>query len=74
MPYDSNSELPKQVRDSLPKQAQDIFRKTYNNAWEHYKDPQERKGSASREETANKVAWSAVKNQYEKQGDEWVKK
>jgi cation transport regulator len=63
MPYNSISELPKQVRDNLPKHAQEIYKSAYNNAWDE-----------SREETAYKVAWSAVKEKYEKDNGRWVKK
>lgn len=74
MPYDSISELPKSVRDALPKTAQQIYREAYNSAWKEYADPKDRQGDASREETAHKVAWSAVKKRYEKKGDRWVEK
>jgi cation transport regulator len=74
VPYDSISELPKSVRDALPKRAQQIYREAYNSAWKEYADPKDRQGSASREETAHKVAWSAVKKRYEKEGDRWVEK
>lgn len=74
MPYQSIQELPDSVRDNLPKHAQDIYKEAYNSAWEQYADPDERRGDASREETAHRVAWSAVKSEYEKQNDRWVKK
>lgn len=74
MPYDSISELPTSVRDVLPKHAQQIYREAYNSAWKQYSDPEKRKGTASREETAHKVAWSAVKQKYEKKGDRWTRK
>lgn len=74
MPYTSKSELPDNVKNNLPAHAQDIYRKAFNSAWEQYKDPDERRGDASREETAHKVAWSAVKQDYKKQDDKWVKK
>jgi len=74
MPYDSISDLPKSVRDNLPKHAQEIYLEAYNNAHEQYKDPDKRRGEASLEETAAKVAWSAVKTQYEKKGDKWTRK
>lgn len=74
MPYNKKSELPDQVKDNLPSAALDIFKEAYNNAWEQYKDPQDRRGDASREEVANKVAWSAVKKKYEKKDGQWVKK
>ncbi|MDX1664995.1 MAG: putative cation transport regulator ChaB [Candidatus Promineifilaceae bacterium] len=75
MPYDSKSDLPESVRDNLPSHAQEIYKEAYNSAWEQYEDPEDRRGDASREETAHKVAWSAVKNEYEKGDDgEWHKK
>lgn len=66
MPYDSNSELPSSVKDNLPEHAQDIYREAYNSASEQYDS----------EERAHRVAWSAVKNDYEKDEDsgEWKKK
>lgn len=74
MPYKTRDELPESVKGSLPAHAQDIYQEAYNSAWEEYADPRKRRGDTSREETAHKVAWSAVKEKYEKQGDKWVKK
>jgi len=74
MPYSQISELPDSVRDNLPKHAQEIFKEAYNNAWDEYAKPEDRRGDASREETANRVAWSAVKNDYQKKDGKWVKK
>mgnify|MGYP001767690301 CR=1 FL=1 len=75
MPYDKISELPDSVRDNLPQHAQEIYRKAFNSAWDEYDKPEERRGGASREETAHKVAWSAVKKEYEKGGDgQWRRK
>ena len=75
MPYDSLTDLPDSVKNSLPKHAQEIYKEAYNSAWDQYKKPSDRKGDGSREETAHKVAWAAVKNSYKKneKGD-WVKK
>ena len=69
MPYESISDLPESVRDNLPRHAQEIYKEAFNSAWEQYADPDERRGDASREETSHKVAWSAVKEKYEKGGD-----
>ena len=66
MPYETLDELPESVRDNLPTHAQEIYASAYNNAWDRYKDPSERRGDASREETAHRIAWAAVKNTYEK--------
>jgi cation transport regulator len=75
MPYKKISELPDGVKSNLPKDAQKIFKETFNNAWDHYKDDKKRKGDADREEVAFKVAWSSVKEVYKKnsKGD-WIKK
>lgn len=73
--YDNLKDLPDSVKDNLPKHAQEIYKEAFNSAWEQYKDPEDRRGDASREETAHKVAWAAVKNTYEKGGDgRWKRK
>jgi cation transport regulator len=75
MPYDKNSELPDQVKDNLPQKAQTIYRKAFNSAWDQYESPENRRGDADREETAHRVAWSAVKKVYQKSDSgAWVPK
>jgi len=76
VPYNRIEELPDSVRTNLPEHAQHIFLETYNSAWDKYSQPEDRRESASREETAMKVAWSAVKKEYEKneKTGKWVKK
>lgn len=76
MPYERNRDLPDSVRHSLPEHAQTIYRKAFNSAWEQYDRPEERRGKASREEVAHKVAWNAVKKEYEKNDatGEWERK
>lgn len=66
MPFDTLSDLPESVKDNLPKHAQEIYQKAFNNAWQEYKDPDKRWGNSSQEETAHKVAWAAVKKVYAK--------
>jgi cation transport regulator len=74
MPYNKLSELSEQVKNALPVHGQEIYRAAYNNAWEEYKNPGDRNDNSTREETAHKVAWSAVKNVYHKNKDgDWVK-
>lgn len=70
MPYSSTNELPDSVQSVLPAHAQDIYKEAFNSAYDEYKDPEERRGDESREEVAHKVAWAAVKKQYEKGVDE----
>ena len=75
MPYKSISDLPESVRDNVPKHAQEIYKEAYNSAWDQYKDAKDRRGDASREETAHRVAWAAVKKEYEKgENGKWKKK
>lgn len=61
MPYGSINELPESVRNVLPKHAQEIYKEAFNSAYDQYDTPEERRGDADREETAHRVAWSAVK-------------
>jgi cation transport regulator len=73
MPYRTNKGLPANVRKNLPQGAQTIYRKAFNNAFKQYKEPSKRRGTTSREVTSHKVAWNAVKREYAKKGDKWVR-
>ena len=57
MPYKTIEDLPEAVRDHLPDHAQEIFRAAFNAALVEYDGEEER---------AFRVAWAAVKNDYEK--------
>ena len=72
MPYRTTDDLPPRVRDHLPAHAQEIFLEAYNSAYEEYADPHKRHSAASLEETANRIAWAAVKRKYVKTGDRWT--
>ncbi|HEX7017613.1 MAG TPA: ChaB family protein [Patescibacteria group bacterium] len=76
MPYEKRSDLPDRVKDNLPAHAEEIYKEAFNSAWEQYDQPAERRGNDTREETAHKVAWAAVKKVYQKDEDsgKWVKK
>lgn len=75
MPYDALSDLSDAVQGVLPKHAQQIYRAAFNNAWDEYADPDDRRDDASREEVAHRVAWAAVKQKYRKDDDGlWVPK
>lgn len=69
MPYSTNKDLPKNVTNVLPKHAQDIFREAFNSAYDEYKNPEDRRDNADRDETARRVAWAAVKKKYKKDED-----
>jgi cation transport regulator len=65
MPYDQISQLPKGVKNNLPKHAQEIYKEAFNSAEEQYDE----------ESRAHRVAWSAVENKYEKNDKgNWVSK
>jgi len=75
MPYKKLTDLPTKIKKHLPKHAQEIFKEAYNNAEKQYDDPKKRRVGSSKDETTNKVAWSAVKKEYEKGSDgNWHKK
>ena len=74
MPYKEKNDLPENVRDALPAHAQEIYKEAFNNAWEQYDDPDDRREDQSREATAHQIAWSAVTNEYEKVIGDWKKK
>lgn len=75
MPYQEITELPGNVRHVLPEHAQEIYKEAFNHAWDEYKDPGKRRDDADREEVAHRVAWSAVKQKYEKgQDGQWQPK
>ena len=75
MPYHSKKDLPDSVRQVLPEHAQEIYKEAFNSAWDQYKHSEDRRGDASREETAHKVAWAAVKHDYQKGDDDrWHRK
>ena len=63
MPYSTNDELPASVHNHLPSHAQDIFREAFNHAFEHYDGD---------ESVAFRIAWTAVKRQYERIDGQWV--
>lgn len=75
MPYKTIDDLHERVRKALPKGAQKIFLEAFNHAWNQYRDAKDRDDlSSTREETAHKIAWAAVKRKYEKDSeDKWVK-
>jgi cation transport regulator len=70
MPYNSIQELPESVKNALPQHALDIYKEAFNSAYDQYDKPDQRRGDADREETAHRVAWSAVKRAGYKKGDD----
>ncbi len=59
------------VKENLRRRSQEIYMEAYNRARTKNTGPDKRRGKASLEETAAKVAWAAVKKKYEKSDDKW---
>lgn len=74
MPYEKTSDLPKSITDNLPPHAQKIYLASFNNALQEYQNPQKRFRGGSPEQTAHKVAWTAVKKKYTKKENQWKDK
>lgn len=62
--WDSNADLPDGVRNVLPEHAQTVFRRVAND----------RIKAGASEVSAIRQAWTAVKNGWRKEGDQWVRK
>lgn len=65
MPYRTIEDLPANLRELLPLHAQEIFVKSFNNAWQEYQG-ENRPPELSQEEIAFRTAWNAVKKKYTK--------
>lgn len=75
MPYKTREDLPPNLQKILPEHAQDIYKDAFNHAYISYSDPATRRGNETLDEVASRVAWSAVKKEYEKNdAGKWVKK
>jgi len=64
MPYSSNEDLPKAVRDSLPDEAQSIWRKIADSAIAEYGD--EKKAFATAWAGLRRAGWDKVKGKWSK--------
>lgn len=62
--------------DTLPAKAKRIYKRVHDSAIAQYQNPYKRRGGEkqSAEEVAHKVAWAAVKRDYAKKTDKWIKK
>jgi cation transport regulator len=71
-PYTQMTELPENVRKTLPPQARLIYQAAFNSAWNKYKVQLLSLGATSIEDLSHQLAWKAVKQLYEVNGDgEW---
>lgn len=72
--YRSNADLPGQIRNVLPPEAQTLYRDTFNAAWTGYVMPI-RRGCMSRHDTyAARMAWTAVRRKFVEDSDTWIRR
>jgi cation transport regulator len=71
MPYKDIRELPPALKKNLPKDAMQVYLTTYNHAWN--RSMQAPRVGTPVEAIAHREAWSAVREKYRKQGQEWVR-
>ena len=69
MQYETVKQLPVTIRDVLPEQAKEIYRKAYNQAWAEY--DQDAHGGLNQQGLAHQQAWMAVKREYVFDLDQW---
>jgi cation transport regulator len=69
MRYETVKQLPSTIRDVLPEEAKEIYRKAYNQAWEGF-DKEDHRG-LNQQGLAHQQAWGAVKQEYVFDLDEW---
>jgi cation transport regulator len=66
MRYLSNDDLPAAVRDTLPSDAQDLYRTAFNKAYDNRAD------DPIEEADAHNMAWAAVEKSFVKEGGKWI--
>jgi cation transport regulator len=72
MHYETVKQLPVTIRDVLPDEAMEIYRKAYNQAWERF--DQDANRGLNQQGLAHQQAWGAVKQEYVFDLDEWHRK
>lgn len=69
MQYETVKQLPVTIRDVLPEEAKEIYRKAYNQAWEEF--AQEDHRGLNQQALAHQQAWGAVKKEFVFDLDQW---
>ena len=72
MHYETVKELPETIRDVLPNQAKEVYRKAYNLAWGKF-DKDARMG-LDQHGMAHQQGWMAVRHEYVFDLDQWHRK
>lgn len=75
MMYKKLNNLPSEIKNELPEDAQKLFLEAYRDGWQDYESPLTRDTKTSRHQASVRFAWLAVKDEYktDKYG-KWIKK
>lgn len=65
-PYHTIEDLPDEIRDDLPRHAQELYLQAYNEAWRDYDAHKNTRIKTTREAVAHRVALWAVQNVYDR--------
>lgn len=69
MPWKNITDLPREIREKLPAEAQKLFLGSFNGAYDGTC-----KDRTDREACAIRIAWGTVKKQFKQENGNWVKK
>lgn len=73
MHYKDLSDLPQEVKQTLPEDGQKIYLSAFNDAWERY-EPEDDSSEASKKDVVHREAWAVVEETYTQEGNRWVQK
>lgn len=68
MHYRNNSELPPGLREELSKEAQDLYRETFNRNFPAFRE----RITSDSEELAHEAAWTTIKRTFKFSNGKWV--
>jgi cation transport regulator ChaB len=62
MPYKTNKDLPRKIKEKLSREEQTIYRKAYNLAWRKYKRSSSIKSDLKIADASHKIAWITIQH------------
>ena len=72
--FQTNEDLPEDIRQGLPTHIQTLYRQVYNRVWADYVMPVRRGFLNRHDDVARRKAWAAVKRQYVKTERGWERR
>ncbi len=64
--YEHRTDLPEALQRTMPVEAQEMYRETYNTTWNRYEHSYEDIDALSAEELAHRMAWGKIKRHFSK--------